>query len=552
MFRRRIRRLFRWPVGKISYLLRDEFTTDRAAGSVDGTAAEPGPGTRTVRDVENKLSVASGVLDVDAQATPAWGEEDLVYADVAFTRTAGRLVIATWSVSADGAAFPLAFVKSTTPTLESFVDVDIGYQRAAELGLAGTTNEGQGPVIVAYTAETEYLLALVQATTGGYFFVKGGAFTYWTLVWFHRAGTSTPLYVCTANRLAEYTMDLPRVPDVLWLPTPLAYDTFTRANGALGNSETTGPDSQAVTARAWIFDVGTWTVNTNQAQGSPTAGSELWDADAAVFTSGTYAWTVYGSNTIANVSNSLEITYVDSGLGARELLADAADLSADLTVGTWYIFQFDFKINTGSCKVDLTGTKSAYYSDTSFDTKVLTYCATNATTNYVRLSDLGTGEVVNLDNLSLKPLTLSELFASVDDSSTSDVVASVKTTLIAGTQAGLVLNLDDASSPANFVIAYHDGMNAKLEKCVAGVYTTVISAAATYAAGAALVVVKDDTSYSLYYNNAKVGNTSTISDAGIVDNTKHGLFSTHSGNRLDNFILFPRGIGNEYSDLDKY
>ena len=125
-------------------------------------------------------------------------------------------------------------------------------------------------------------------------------------------------------------------------------------------------------------------------------------------------------------------------------------------------------------------------------------------------------------------------------------------TILEGTQAGLVLNLDDASSPANFVLAYHNGSYANLVKCVAGTYTSVISASATYAAGANLVVTKEGTSYTLYYNNAKIGATSTISDAGIVDNTLHGLFSTYSANQLDNFLLMPRGSDGEYSDLDQW
>ena len=81
---------------------------------------------------------------------------------------------------------------------------------------------------------------------------------------------------------------------------------------------------------------------------------------------------------------------------------------------------------------------------------------------------------------------------------------------------------------------------AQLVRCVAGVYTDIISASVTYAAGATLRVIKDGTSYSLYYNNIQVGTTQTISDAGIVDNTIHGLFSTYSGNTLDNLVIYPR------------
>lgn len=38
-------------------LLVDTFDTNRAAGSVNGTAAEPGAGVRTVVDTQSKLSI---------------------------------------------------------------------------------------------------------------------------------------------------------------------------------------------------------------------------------------------------------------------------------------------------------------------------------------------------------------------------------------------------------------------------------------------------------------------------------------------------------------
>jgi len=118
-----------------------------------------------------------------------------------------------------------------------------------------------------------------------------------------------------------------------------------------------------------------------------------------------------------------------------------------------------------------------------------------------------------------------------------------------GIQAGLVCNLDSAATPANFVIAYLDGQgNAKLDKCVAGVYTNVISAAVTYSAGATLRVIKSGTSYSLFYAGAAVGTTQVISDAGIISNTLHGIFSTSALNSLDNFQVMART--DAYSWLD--
>jgi hypothetical protein len=164
----------------------------------------------------------------------------------------------------------------------------------------------------------------------------------------------------------------------------------------------------------------------------------------------------------------------------------------------------------------------------------------NGTRGIYLASNVAGGGEFYVDDVMFNVLTLSTLFSSVPVG-VADVVAAVEIdTLVAGTggtQAGLVLNLDSAAAPANFVIAYHDGTNAKLEKCVAGIYTSVISAAAAYVAGATIQVTKSDISYSLYYNGTQVGTTQTIADAGIINNTLHGLFSTYNGNQLDNFSL---------------
>ena len=140
------------------------------------------------------------------------------------------------------------------------------------------------------------------------------------------------------------------------------------------------------------------------------------------------------------------------------------------------------------------------------------------------------------DDVTIKELATVDLFRSIVNS-TQNVIADANVTLTLGTQAGLVVNLDSASSPANFVIAYHNGTNCILDKCVAGVYTNLISAAATYSIGATIRVVKDGTAYRLFYNNVVVGTSATVADAGIVDNKLMGLFSTYSGNSLTNFKL---------------
>ncbi|KKQ91619.1 MAG: hypothetical protein UT17_C0005G0057, partial [Candidatus Woesebacteria bacterium GW2011_GWB1_39_10] len=88
-----------------------------------------------------------------------------------------------------------------------------------------------------------------------------------------------------------------------------------------------------------------------------------------------------------------------------------------------------------------------------------------------------------------------------------------------------------------------------LDKFTTATTWTNVQAATTvtYSAGAVLRVITYTSSGSLkvrvYYNNVMIGSEQTVSDAGIISNTKHGLFSTYSGNTFDNFTLWARGSG---------
>jgi len=136
-------------------------------------------------------------------------------------------------------------------------------------------------------------------------------------------------------------------------------------------------------------------------------------------------------------------------------------------------------------------------------------------------------------------------------SSTADILATVSiATVSAGQKAGLVTNLDSVSNPQNYILSYHDGTNVKLDKVVAGSATGVISAETAFSANAELRVIKDGTAYRVYYNDELVGTSQTISDASIINNTRHGLFSTDAANTLDNFTLYARGTGGEYNALN--
>ena len=143
------------------------------------------------------------------------------------------------------------------------------------------------------------------------------------------------------------------------------------------------------------------------------------------------------------------------------------------------------------------------------------------------------------DEVSFKVITPASMFSARAYSTHATTKAAV--TVVAGTRAGVVCNLDSATAPANYIVASHDGTTARLEKFVAGTYTSLISTAATYVAGAFVEIRRaaGSNDYDLYYNGSKVGTTQTISDAGITGNILHGYFNTYAGNQLAEFSCAP-------------
>lgn len=132
--------------------------------------------------------------------------------------------------------------------------------------------------------------------------------------------------------------------------------------------------------------------------------NNLVDADASVFTSGTYSWVAYGSNTIANVGNALEITYGNAANGAYNYFRNSSDLKEDLIVGKKYRLTVDAKYTGGSAGSTLVigsvGTAFATLT-TSMVTYTTEFTATQATTDNLRCGGMSAGNVVTIDNWQL-------------------------------------------------------------------------------------------------------------------------------------------------------
>lgn len=513
----------------VKYLLYDGFFTALAAGSVNNTKSESPTSTgsnvvRTVVDAGVLMSVATSALVVSVGA--GFNSPNLSYPQQ--TRVVGKMLLTDFT--APSVPSRLAFGWGTSA---SGYPVDGIELRNPAIQYSSTTTV----LASAYVSATPYKFCVILRGTGAFTFIKGGIFTYWTLLWITAVG-SAAMFPAVTGQAAGWNINVKnlRIPILLYIPIPLAYDTFTRADGALGSTETVSPDGVVELARTWNFTVGVWAVVSNVAVGTPGNGADI--ITNGDFSSGV-GWTTGAGWTIA--------AGVAGAVTATSSLTQATGVT-----GTWYKATYTLSgFSVGTFQLQFGTTAAVGVADASNATFVETQRALGTAVGIKAVGGTGT-----VDNVSFLPLNLKDLFSSLV-LATQDVIADVAVTSVAAlsTQSGVVVNLDSVSTPANFVIAYIDrGLAvARLEKCVAGTYTQVISAAITYSAGAVLRVAKTDTSYSLYYNNVQVGAVSTISDAGIISNLNHGLFSTSPLNSLKPFTLWSRGSAdNYYAGLDAF
>jgi len=421
----------------------------------------------------------------------------------------------------------------------------------------------------AFAAGTDYqvlfCLGSYGGTNGASTFIKGGVYTDWTLIWTDATENTASLYPFLSNYSSSDTnlFDNALIPTDILTPSimfqPNFLDTFTGTNDDQLVSDHT-PEvvaGAAGTGDPWESGGTTWTIQGNEASNDPGLEASLWDADAAVFTSGTYSWAAIGGNSIANDSNTLKITYSDDANGAYDYFRDSSDLTANTVVGKIYKYTSDAKVGSGdSCGLGINdGDNAVEYVAAvaeSFTTYSVYLSSKSETTAHAEASGMGAGDDIWFDDLILQEVTLDELFAS-DDLSLTQGIFDINLTIPAVTDgmAGLVLALDSDSSPANFIQVYYNRATGKVEawKCVAGTYTLLIDITKTYAAGAQLRAIvdyvsgTDDLKLKVYYNGALIGTEQTIEDNGIAGNTRHGIMSTSSSNTLNNFTVHNRTDG---------
>ena len=284
-----------------------------------------------------------------------------------------------------------------------------------------------------------------------------------------------------------------------------------------------------------------WAISSGMAVNTPALGSNLYQGGKGTFDTTTESWQVQGTNAIASVAGELRITYVDSSQGAYCYFSAVKDLQSNLVVGTWYRLDFDAYVNATSSVavgVSTADVNSITITNTVKQSFHIVFRASNATSNYVYAYSMGAGEIVYLDNLVLRAITLANgtaFCANKIINASFNVKASLF--LGVGEQAGVAW-ADSASNPQNMVVAFYDLQRGKATviKYVAGSPTTLIDTATTYADGAMMEIRRTAaTTVQIWYGATQVGTDQTVGDAAILTGNYYGMFSTGPLSNIGSF-----------------
>lgn len=192
----------------VTYLFRDEFTTDEAAPLTSPRTAEPGPGTWAVTDTGNVLSVAGDALDCAVNTTMP----SLVTTN-AFTVAAGLTCVTRW---AQVSGYMNVGLNSST-------------RRWRGVGLANGITPASGQN-VPVTNNDYYRTATVVTATGDTLFLINGGVQYpdWVLVWvqFSTLGGSIGCSIASGSNGSRVKVDYMRV----YMVTSLAINSILTLN----------------------------------------------------------------------------------------------------------------------------------------------------------------------------------------------------------------------------------------------------------------------------------------------------------------------------------
>lgn len=282
------------PKKLLKYLLRATFdASDQGyadAQVLDTVAEGVLDGQLTVVEVDGTLAIVSNKCASTAQGAPTYG--NLGFYSQGITKALGTTLLWGWNRTAgaagvgwsDGIALESAF----------FLDYSI-YHHTGTIIWCNRNNTGINRQLAAVALSTDYEGAIVL---GGYdvngmpwrsgqtaasylygaaFFIKGGTYSTWTLIWRMSAGNETPLYAQATYYDAVDALDDFRVPDLdlSAVLQPTCLSTFTAANGTSLDAIT--PE----VGGAWTEQAGQIEIQSNRAK-EPDSASAIATVDSGI------------------------------------------------------------------------------------------------------------------------------------------------------------------------------------------------------------------------------------------------------------------------------
>lgn len=245
------------------YLLLDRFTTDEAAPLTSPRTCEPGPGTLTLKDTSDKLSISGGRLIQATNEIENYVDPQAI-SQTGLARAAGLAVYALSKVVTSNMDL-CGFSASTTPVSQGNFSHFL-YQEETQLRVrrAGALQLNVHTVAVG----TDYETAIVLRDAGAFFLLKISSA--WTLLWVDPTAAAASVYpfVCgglsttagECDTLAAFQLSSPWTTDFGIATQRLsgaraAGDTFTHEGNCLIEfTVTTIPSADQIEVRFRVQD----------------------------------------------------------------------------------------------------------------------------------------------------------------------------------------------------------------------------------------------------------------------------------------------------------
>jgi lysophospholipase L1-like esterase len=260
--RRLLRRVAIFNSNDSSNWIHDDFLLPLAAGSVDGTMAQPGPGVRDVVDTNSLMSISDGKM-IHANGPGSFGAATLAYTR-AFVRAAGLMLMYRMSKISDNGDVMGGWADDLT---DSFPGTSIHYQTTNG---PGHRDQSGSFFNIHEDLEKGYNdYAVVLRSAGAAYLIRRAGMTNFDLCYMGTNDTSTPIYAKFSQSGSIYNLDTAMVVNSAWLPIPIISDDFTvgsLVSSGSGHQETSGAGSGGA-AKTWIGP--TWSNTGGAATNTP-------------------------------------------------------------------------------------------------------------------------------------------------------------------------------------------------------------------------------------------------------------------------------------------